>query len=292
MLKSMTAFGRATGKFLTGSVAIEIRSVNHRYLDTNIKLYKRLSSLEELIKKRIASSFSRGRIELSARVDDSDSTARSLTLDVGLAKTYYELFNTLKRELGISGEVDLAMLSSFSDLIRPKEEEANLEEDWRAIEPILAEAISAGEKMRTEEGRALRLDLIKRLDLLCSFVNDIEAKVPGVIKEHSIRLKQRIVNLLEEAEVDPMRFNQEVAIIAERSDITEEVVRLKSHVDQFRNLMEAEGPVGRRLDFLIQEMHREANTMGSKAIDASISHTAVDIKSELEKMREQVQNVE
>ncbi|MFH1146365.1 MAG: YicC/YloC family endoribonuclease [Pseudomonadota bacterium] len=292
MLKSMTSFGRAGGKFLNGSVTIEIRCVNHRYLDTSIKLHKRLSGLEEFIKKKIASSFSRGRVELSARVDESDAAARNLTLDVGLARIYYGLFNSLKKELGVSGEVDLTMLASFGDLVKPKEEDANLEEDWRAIEPTLAEAISAAENMRTEEGRALYVDLVKRLDLLCSFVNDIETSMPSAIKEHGIRLKQRILSLMEQAELDPMRFNQEIAIIAERSDITEEVVRFKSHIEQFKSLLNTEDPVGRRFDFLIQEMHREANTMGSKAIDASISHRVVDIKSELEKIGEQVQNIE
>jgi uncharacterized protein (TIGR00255 family) len=182
-------------------------------------------------------------------------------------------------------------MASFKDLILIKEEEIDVEKDWEIIEPILVEGMGSMEQMRIEEGRALYADLIKRLDLLSSLVNDIQNHIPEV-KVCRDKLQERIKTLLEDIEIDPMRLAQEVAIMADRSDVTEELVRIRSHVDQFRGLTDTDGAIGRKLDFLIQEMHREANTMGSKAGDALISHKVVDIKCELEKMREQVQNVE
>jgi len=293
VLKSMTAFGRANGELPCGLLTIEMKSVNHRYLDISLRLPKKYTPLEERIKKKIASQFSRGRIEIMLQVNGDATRVQNLELDTGLAAAYHKILDRLKEQFDLKGEIELSLMASFKDLILIKEEEIDLEKDWKIIEPILVEGMSSMEQMRIEEGRALYADLIKRLDLLSSLVNDIQNRVPEVIKVCRDKLQERIKTLLEDIEVDPMRLAQEVAIMADRSDVTEELVRIRSHFDQFRGLTDTDGAIGRKLDFLIQEMHREANTIGSKAGgDAFISHKVVDIKCELEKMREQVQNVE
>ncbi|MEW5948071.1 MAG: YicC/YloC family endoribonuclease [Thermodesulfobacteriota bacterium] len=292
MLKSMTAFGRANGELPCGLLTIEMKSVNHRYLDISLRLPKKYTTLEERIRKKIAAQFSRGRIEIMLQVNGDATRVQNLELDTGLAAAYHKILGLLKEQFDLKGEIELSLMTSFKDLILIKEEAIDIEKDWEIIEPILAEGMSSMEKMRIEEGRALYADLIKRLDLLSSLVNDIQNRVPDAIKVSRDKLEERIKALLEDIDVDPMRLAQEVAIMADRSDVTEELVRIRSHFDQFRGLAHTDEAIGRKLDFLIQEMHREANTIGSKAGDAFISHKVVDIKSELEKMREQVQNVE
>lgn len=292
MLKSMTAFGRSGGELSHGLLTIEIKSVNHRYLDVSLRLPRIYTLFEDRIKKKIARQFSRGRIELLLQLNGGISGIRNVELDTELASAYYRILGRMQEEFDLKGEIDLSLMASFKDLILIKEEEIDVEKDWDVIEPVLNEGMGSMEQMRIEEGRALYADLIKRLDLLSSLVNDIQNHIPEVIKVCRDKLQERIKTLLEDIEVDPIRLAQEIAIMADRSDVTEELVRIGSHIDQFRELMDTDGPVGRRFDFLIQEMHREANTIGSKAGDAFISHKVVDIKFELEKMREQVQNIE
>jgi uncharacterized protein (TIGR00255 family) len=270
-----------------------MKSVNHRYLDISLRLPKKYTLIEERIRKKIASQFSRGRIEIMLQVNGDAIRVQNLELDTGLAAAYYKILGRLKEQFDLKGEIELSLMASFKDLILIKEEEIDVEKDWEIIEPILVEGMSSMEQMRIEEGRALYADLIKRLDLLSSLVNDIQNRVPEVIKVYRDKLQEKIKTLLEDIEADPMRLAQEVAIMADRSDVTEELVRIRSHFDQFRGLTDTDGAIGRKLDFLIQEMHREANTIGSKAGgDTFISHKVVDIKCELEKMREQVQNIE
>ncbi len=292
MLKSMTAFGRASGELPCGSLTIEIKSVNHRYLDIGLRLPKKYTILEERIRKKIAAQFFRGRIELVLQINGDAIRVQNLELDTGLAAVYHRILGRLKEQFDLKGEIELSLMASFKDLILIKEEEIDVAKDWDIIEPVLNEGMGSVEQMRIEEGRALYADLIKRLDLFSSLVNDIQDHIPEVIKVCRDKLQERIKTLLVDIEVDPIRLAQEVAIMADRSDVTEELVRIRSHIDQFRRLTGTDVAVGRKLDFLIQEMHREANTIGSKAGDAFISHKVVDIKCELEKMREQVQNIE
>lgn len=292
MLKSMTAFGRASGELSGRPLTIEIKSVNHRYLDISVRLPRRYALFEEPIKKKVAAQFSRGKIELLLQVNGNLSRVQGLELDTELASTYYKLLGRMKEEFNLTGEIDLPLMASFKDLLLVKEEEIDAEKDWRVIEGVLHQAMDSIEQMRTIEGKALARDLLKRLDLLSSLSNDIQNHIPEVIREYGDRLRTRIKTLLQDIKVDEGRLAQEIAIMADRSDLTEELVRMESHIDQFRELINMDGPAGRRLDFLIQEMHREANTIGSKSGDAFISHKVVDMKYELEKMREQVQNIE
>ncbi len=292
MLKSMTAFGRGSGEIPHGLLTVEIKSLNHRYLDISLRLSKKYVVFEEQIKKKLASQFSRGRIELLLQVNGEVPRVQNLELDMELADAYYKILEHLKEKFNLEGKVDLSLMASFKDLILSKETEIDIQKDWKIIEEVLNEAMNRMEQMRIEEGRTLAADLVKRLDLVSSLGDDIQNYIPAAIRQYSDKLRDRIANLVEDTKVDEARLAQEIAIMADRSDVTEELVRLESHIDQFRRLIDAGKAIGRRLDFLIQEMYREVNTIGSKAGDAFISHKVVDMKYELEKIREQVQNIE
>ncbi len=288
----MTAFGRATGYVLETMVCIEMKSVNHRHLDVAMRVPKKYAALEEPMKKSIAARFSRGRIEVFVQCDGEGAKPRGLQLDVQLAKAYHELLVSMQRQFNLTGNIDISLMASFRDLFIVKEEDSDLAEEWKGIQNVLIEAINSMEQMRMAEGKTLSVDLGKRLDVLRSLVNDIRGRAPEVVHAYASRLKQRISNLVQEVDIDATRLAQEVATMAERSDVTEELVRITSHIEQFGALIEQDEPAGRRFDFLVQEMYREANTIGSKAGDMLIAHKVVDIKCELEKIREQIQNIE
>lgn len=292
MLKSMTAFGRNSGTFLDNALTIEAKSLNNRYLDTIVHVPKKYSSLEDRFKKAVAEKFSRGRVEILVRVEGENTVAGSIQADIPLARAYCRVLSEVERELGLSGGISLSLVTSFKDVVVVKEAEPDLESAWSAVKNVLGSVLDKLEQMRIEEGRVLTADLVKRLDLLSSLVNDVRNHVSQTATNSYNKLKQRIFDLAGDVEVDTTRIAQEVALLVDRSDITEELVRTESHISQFRAIIETGGPAGRKLDFLIQEMYREANTIGSKAADAFVSHKVVDMKCELEKIREQVQNIE
>jgi uncharacterized protein (TIGR00255 family) len=291
MIKSMTGYGRGEWQGEGRKIEVEIKSVNHRYCDILLRLPRRLSSLETLVRSLIRQRISRGRIEVFTQVDDSLAEQR-LELDLNLAKDYHLALKTLQENLGIPGEVRLETLVAFKEIFSRKEAETNLEKEWTAVRPALEAALDALEAMRLDEGLKLKEDFWGRLETIAKMLQEIEGKAPLALRACYDRLAQRVRELNEGAGIDEARLAQEVAFLAERSDITEELVRIRSHLHQFREMLNSFEPAGRKLEFLLQEINREANTIASKANDAGIAQLSVGIKSELEKMREQVQNVE
>ncbi|HLG21644.1 MAG TPA: YicC/YloC family endoribonuclease [Candidatus Manganitrophaceae bacterium] len=293
MIRSMTGYGRAEGHYKSRSLVVELRSVNHRYCDVAVRLPKSLSSLEEGIKKKIQSQFARGHIDLSVSFNGTSGAEKRLKLDLESAEAYYHTLKKLKGALRLSGEIDLAMMARFMDLMilfEPVEEE--MDKLSRRLDQLISRATQALQKMRQEEGKALAKDLSGRLAALSKMLGLIQVRRKEVGAAYYQKLQARVAELSKGIPVDPGRLAQEVAIFAERSDISEEILRLKTHLEQFQKMTQKDEAVGRTLDFLLQEMNREVNTIGSKANDAAISLQVVAMKSELEKVREQVQNIE
>ena len=293
MIKSMTAYGR--GEFqLEGSCFVaEIKSVNNRYRDMIFRMPKNFQALEEELKPMISSRVRRGRIEVSLQMGSGgEENACQLELNLPLVRSYFKIFRQLAEEFDLDKEVRLESLCQMKDVVVVQPEAVDLEKAKQGFREALNQALDSYDGMRTREGETLESDFEKRLDLLQRYVEEIKARAPEVVEGYRRRLHDHINRLLQDATLDESRLAQEVAIFAERSDITEEVVRIRSHLNQFREYLSIDDALGRRLDFLIQEINREVNTIGSKASDSMISALAVEMKAELEKLREQVQNVE
>lgn len=291
MIQSMTGYGRAEGVLKGHVLLVEIRSVNHRHSSIVARLPRALSTFEEGVKKKIQSCFERGRLDLSINLELPQRSKKEYVLNLEAAKSYYQSLKTLKKTLGLSGEINIALMSQFRDIITEKDKE----EPPEALEPllnkILAQAMTALEKMRKAEGKALVKDLIGRLDHMGEQLSIVKGSEKRVVLARQKRLKNRVAELSSGLDVDDARIAQEVAIFAERADISEERTRLKVHIDQFKKMLRKGGVIGRSLDFLLQEMFREVNTLSAKSGDQEISMAVVSMKSELEKMREQVQNI-
>ncbi len=294
MIRSMTGYGRAESVLMGRKFVIEMKSVNHRYLETSVRLPSMLLSLEGEIKKRIGERFSRGRIEVTCRidVDGSGEAGGRFSLNIPLVRNYYTLLGQVKDELHLGDEITLAMMAGFRDIFAPTESIQDPALLWEGLSAILDETIRTLTEMRQREGESLQRDLTARLSLIGGLLEGISDRSPQVVLEYQKRLADRIRELTGGVVVDEGRLLQEVAIMAEKSDITEEIVRFRSHIEQFTDLLTEGDGAGRKIDFLIQEMGREVNTIGSKSGDAGISRNVIEIKSELAKLREQVQNIE
>lgn len=292
VVESMTGYGSAKGSCALGPVVVEVRSVNHRFCDITLKLSRRLSLFEGRIKDLIKSRFSRGRIDMSVRLDSLERNRCRIEPDLEIARQYRDALRTLKRELNLRGEISLDMIAGGKDVLVPVEAEEDMEGYWGEIKHVLEDALDALKEMRMEEGRELASDLRGRVRTLRDLLESIKVRAPEVVADYRRRLSRRLQSLVNGMDLDPVRLDQEVAFLAERSDISEETVRMTGHLTRLEQMIDAEGPIGRKLEFLLQEVHREANTVSSKANDETISHMVVDIKGELEKMREQIQNIE
>ena len=292
MLKSMTGFGRSEGTTTLGSILVEVRSVNHRYCDINLKLPKRLAPLETRIKEMVRSEVARGRIDISVKLDATGEGRVQLEVDHALAQQYVRALQALKEQFQLQDEITLNLLAGVKDLIAGSEEQEDVEPYWHEVIPVLKESLKAMDTMKQSEGELLTRDIQQRLERVAQEIRTIKDRFPASLEAYRDRLHERLRSLLEGFEVDPARFQQEIAFLAERTDITEELVRSESHLAQFSALLALREPVGRKLDFLLQEIHREVNTISSKVGDAVIAQRVVEIKSELEKIREQAQNIE
>jgi len=294
MIQSMTGYGRTEAVLNGKRYTVEIKSLNHRYLEISLRLPAVLSTLELEIKKKISGKLSRGRTEVNIRMDSEYGSVSEgrYELNLPLIRNYYELLGQLRGELGLKEEITLNMVAGFRDAFILKEPGLDLSVIWEELEVVLNKAMDALLEMRKKEGEVIYRDLILRIDLIMKSLNSIESRAPQVVLEYRKRLGERVKELTGGIVVDDLRLAQEVAIMAEKSDITEEIVRLKSHIIQFGDLLKGNDAVGRNIDFLIQEMIREINTMGSKSSDAEISKMVIDIKSELARIREQAQNIE
>jgi uncharacterized protein (TIGR00255 family) len=292
MLKSMTGFGRGEGETTLGRVAVECRSINHRYCDINLKLPKRFSPLEARIKEVVRSEVARGRVDVFIKLDATGEGKVRFEVDVALAEQYYNALQLLKDKFHIERDITRELLAGARDLIIAKEGGEDVEPYWKEMIPILKQSLTDMDCMKRAEEENLGKDLQQRIEHISTLLKEIQMNFPPSLKAYQERFKERLRTLLEGNELDPSRFEQEVALWVERTDITEEMVRAESHLRQFRVLFGSQDAVGRKMDFLLQEIHREANTIGSKANDAEISQRIVEMKSELEKIREQVQNIE
>lgn len=292
MRDSMTGFGRGEAGAAGRAYTVEVHSVNHRFLEVRCRLPRRLQGLEPKVQQALQGRFARGHFEVSVQEKDLGGGARRLSLDTALAREYAALLRGLQEELGLPGEVSLGLVASQRELIAIEEAEAPVEEAWTALRPALETALQELAAMRRQEGEALVGALNRELAAIEAIQERILQRAPEAVAAQRDRLRARIAELLEGRELDPGRLEQEVAILADRADITEECDRLRSHLAQFRATLAQGGPQGRRLDFLLQEMGREANTTGSKSADAALAHEVVELKAALERLREQVQNLE
>lgn len=294
MIRSMTGYGRAEAVLAGKKFAVEMKSVNHRYLEISLRLPGLLLPLDAEMKRKIGERFFRGRIETTVRVEgdgNADESGR-LALNLPLARNYHALLCQLKEELQLGDEVTLAMMTGLRDLFVPTETFQNPAALWEGLSQTLDEAMGMLMEMREKEGESLQRDLTVRLSRIDGILDTIAGRAPQVVNDYQKRLGDRIRELTGGMALDESRLLQEVAIMAEKSDITEEVVRFRSHIEQFTDLLTIGDGAGRKIDFLIQEMGREVNTIGSKSGDAVISRNVIEIKSELAKVREQVQNIE
>ena len=292
MIKSMTGYGSGTSEAQGKIFTIEIKSVNNRYSDFNIKLPRIYSFLEDALRKRASSVINRGKVDIFFNVESSGIDASSVKVNMGLAKGYLDALRRLSTELDIQSNANAETFLSISDIFTVEKEDADNEEITNAVLSALDDALSSYDKMRVTEGEKLKEDLNKHLNFIENATQKIENRSPEIVKEYQERLYARVRELLEDSTIDDSRVLTEVAIFADRVNVNEETVRLRSHISQFRRMLSDCGVVGRKLDFLIQEMNRETNTIGSKSNDLESSGIVIDIKAEIEKLREQIQNVE
>lgn len=287
----MTGYGLGEAELGNTRIAIEARSLNHRYLEVRVRTSPDLSEHSSLLEQLCREKLTRGRYDVSVR--SLDTPEQELRIDPARAKRWYGELQQIARELAPNETLPVSILAQFPGLLQSPPRNAP-EQARKALAAALDRALVALDAMRENEGRALQQELEQRLKAARSLQEQIAASGPTLVSQHHDRLKARLARLLadSEAQVDPGRLAAEVALLADRSDITEELVRLASHFQQFAELLQQGEPVGRRLDFLLQEIGRETNTIGSKSQDAGLSHRVVELKSEIERMREQVQNVE
>lgn len=288
----MTGFGRGESENKGRSWTAEIRCVNNRFLDVKIKLPRGYLALEEPIRKLVSEFHQRGRVDLVVSVSGDFTDLLELKVNSSLATSYMETFREMANTFKLAAPATVAELAACPDVLTREQKEDDVDSIWPTVEQALRQMLMNCETMRNQEGTAMADDLRSRLAHFSETVASIESSVPVLLKQREKNLRDRLNKLLENVDLDPQRLAQEVAILADKTDVTEEIVRLKSHIIQFTDFLDEDVAVGRKLDFLIQEFLREVNTIASKINDADIAHLTVDLKSELEKMREQVQNIE
>jgi uncharacterized protein (TIGR00255 family) len=292
MIRSMTGFGRGEATGVYGRLVVEIKSVNHRFSEVVFRMPRAFMALEEQARKLILAQVSRGRVEVFLTWEPNQA-AKGVQVDKELALAYYNALKALGEEIGSNQAISLDQLAKLPDVLRVEEGSLEPEALWPVLEAALTEAVARLVQMREREGEGLKTDLVARLETLAQLRSQIAERTPLVVAEYKARLEKRLEELLpKNAVVDPIRLAQEVALFADRADISEEMQRLGAHIQAFQKDLNVDEPVGRRLDFLVQEMGREVNTTGSKGNDALIANLVVAAKTELEKIREQVQNIE
>ncbi|HPC73028.1 MAG TPA: YicC family protein [Syntrophales bacterium] len=294
MIRSMTGYGRAETVHEGRKWVVEIRSLNHRFMEVIVRLPGALTPLEMEIKKKVGEKLTRGRVDVTVQMDIPGSTGSAMQyeLDLPLLRNYLELLNRIRAELKIREKADLDTVSRFREIFVPSERKLDAAQAWEVLKDVLEGALTKLVRMREREGEVLRKDFAARLEKIREILRMMKTRIPEVVQEYQRKLSERVRELTGGLEIDGMRLAQEVALLAEKTDITEEIVRLESHIDQVSKLLDSRDAVGRKIDFLLQEMCREVNTMGSKSSDVVVSHQVIELKSEITKLREQVQNVE
>lgn len=294
MIRSMTGYGRSETPCNGRNLLVEIKSVNHRNLEIAFRTSNGLGPLEILIKKKIAQRVSRGRVEVMLRFesDREGPEAALFQADLPLIRSYYAVLEQVRDDLRIDQPITLELVAAIKNGIYAAEPEFTDQETWSVIEQGVDKALATLVDMKEKEGSLLYRDFMVRIDLIRKHTEFLDSRAPQVVMEYRRRLSERIEELAADVEIDQGRLSQETALMAEKTDITEELVRLGSHLTQFSELLGSDEPVGRQMDFIVQEMHREINTVGSKSSDIEIARTVIDVKTELAKIREQVQNIE
>lgn len=292
MIKSMTGYGRSEQILDNYEISVEIKSVNHRYSDYNIRVPRSYSFLEDYVKASLSKHITRGKIDVFVSVRKQLDDTKEISLNKPLAESYIKALKELASEFGIKDDISVSSVARYTeifDTIRSPEDE---EEVKKKVDAVLSEAVSDFIEMREREGKKLADDMLKRNDYIRSLVKKVDEIAPSTIIEHRKKIEERIRELISDAAVDEARLLTETAIFADKLCINEEIIRLSSHLDEFDRIMGTGEAVGRKLDFLLQEMNRETNTIGSKSNNLEIAKIVVEIKSELEKIREQLQNIE
>ena len=292
MLRSMTGYGR--GKSPTGGrhIVFEIKSVNHKYFECNARITRGYLFLEDKLKSYVQGKISRGKVDVFLQIETLEETDVQVLVNHSLASAYVNALREVKERYQLPDDVTLSLISRYSDLFSVHKAPENEEAIWEAVRQVADQAIDSFLKMREAEGARLKEDIMEKAQEILSLVDQVEQVTPETVEHYRERLKVKIEELLGDNRFDEQRVLTEVAIFADKVAVDEETVRLRSHFQQLQKLVDSQGPVGRKIDFLVQEMNREANTIGSKSVNSKIAYLVVDIKALIEKIREQVQNVE
>lgn len=292
MIKSMTGYGCAKGVSGKIDLSIELRSVNNRYLDCNIRIPRVYTAVEDSMKTLIQNYITRGKVDVYVNIDSSSADDVAISVNKPLAEAYLSALNALSNDYTIKNDITVMSISRFPDVLRVEKKEADTETLSADICSVLESALQDFNRMRIVEGERLSNDIIQRLDEIERLTSIAEERSPKTVSEYRAKLEQRMMDVLKNTELDKSSILTEAAIFADRIAVNEEIVRLRSHIAQLRNMMKSSEPVGRKLDFLVQELNREANTIGSKGNDTEMARIVVDMKAEIEKIREQAQNIE
>jgi len=288
----MTGFGRGEATGTLGKVSVEMKSVNHRYLDLNIKMPRKFNPLEGNIRTYIKDKIARGKVDIYINYEDFSEDNVNIKYNRAIAKEYMDYFEQIHEEFGIDNDVRVSRLASMPEVFTMEQAEDDEEGLWHLLSEALDEAIDKFITVRNNEGEQLKNDLLAKLDYMNSLVDQVEERYPDILADYRNRLTQKMQEILGNTGIDENRIAAEVVIYADKCCVDEETVRLKSHIKQVADALQSDDSVGRKLDFLVQEMNREANTMLSKSTDMSLTDVAINLKTEIEKVREQIQNIE
>ena len=292
MIKSMTGYGGAKGELEGFEISIELKSVNNRYLDTSVRLPRSFIFAEERIKSTVQTHISRGKVDVFITVNSSGADSIVVSVNDALAKGYIDAMRGLAEKYELDSQIPVISVARFPDVLTVEKKEADKEALSEALIEVLESALSEFDAMRCKEGEKLREDVLRRADDIEKLVCFVEERSPQTVSEYRAKLETKMKEVLENTSIEEPRILVEAAIFADKVSVDEETVRLRSHLSQLREMTEGDSPVGRKLDFLVQEMNREANTIGSKANNTDIARCVMDVKAEIEKIREQIQNVE
>ena len=293
MIRSMTSFGRSNSEEGKKRVfTVEMKSVNSRYLDVNIRMPKSIISLEEEIRKMISNSLNRGKVDVFINIKNYNEGAGVPKIDINLAQGYLQCLKEIEEKLNIKNDISVMQIARFPEVITMIEEEDKIDEIWEELKPLISSSLDMMINMREVEGEKLKEDILIKINQIEELVSKVEEFADSIPKVFKQKLEERLKDLLGNVEVDENRIATEVCILADKATVDEEIIRLNSHINQVKETLKLNEPIGRKLDFIVQEMNRETNTIGSKSSDIKMTNIVIDIKNILEKIREQVQNIE
>ena len=291
-MKSMTGFGRSKLEENSREYIVEIKSVNHKYSDISIKLPRNIMCFEEKIKKIISNNISRGKVDVFITFNNFSDERKDVIINKELAKNYIDQLKELANENGLDDKIRVTEITKMPDVLQLKIEDDESDNIWLELEKCVNQAVANFVDMRETEGERIKQDLLTRINNVEKLVNSIFSNTTGLIEEYVVKLRERVKEILQTDVVDEARLAQEIVIYADKCSIEEELTRLRSHMAQFRSLLESKEPVGKKIDFLIQEMNRETNTIASKSVKLEITNLAIEVKTAMEDIREQIQNIE